>query len=84
MKLGKKDKAFRTNKVSYLDYKIVEMHRVLTHLFARLKHNGASSKLSAKGMTVELFKDEFLDSRNGKHFKNFSQAPITIEKWIET
>jgi hypothetical protein len=30
MKLGKKDKAFRTNKVSYLDYKIVEMDRVLT------------------------------------------------------
>ena len=84
MKLGKKDKAFRTNKVSYLDYKIVEMDRVLTHLFARLKHNGASSKLSAKGMTVDLFKDEFLDSRNEKHFKGFSQAPITIEKWIET
>ncbi|MCD9501967.1 hypothetical protein GLP37_07245 [Photobacterium phosphoreum] len=84
MKLGKKDKAFRTNKVSYLDYKIVEMDRVLTHLFARLKHNGASSKLSAKGMTVDLFKDEFLDSRNEKYFKGFSQAPITIEKWIET
>ncbi|MEG3759280.1 hypothetical protein V5096_15135 [Pseudoalteromonas carrageenovora] len=84
MKLGKKDKAFRTNKVSYLDYKIVEMDRVLTHLFARLKHNGASSKLSAKGMTVDLFKDEFLDSRNEKHFKGFSQAPITVEKWIET
>ncbi len=84
MKLGKKDKAFRTNKVSYLDFKIVEMDRVLTHLFARLKHNGASSKLSAKGMTVGLFKDEFLDSRNEKHFKGFSQAPITVEKWIET
>jgi len=84
MKLGKKDKAFRTNKVSYLDYKIVEMDRVLTHLFARLKHNGASSKLSAKGMTVDLFKDEFLDSRNEQYFKGFSQAPITIEKWIET
>lgn len=84
MKLGKKDKAFRTNKVSYLDYKFVEMDRVLTHLFARLKYNGASSKLSAKGMTVELFKEEFLDSRNAKYFKNFTQAPITIEKWIET
>ncbi|MFA0181329.1 hypothetical protein AB4463_13040 [Vibrio cyclitrophicus] len=84
MKLGKKDKAFRTNKVSYLDYKIVEMDRVLTHLFARLKHNGASSKLSAKGMSVDLFKEEFLDSRNEKHFNGFSQAPITVEKWIET
>jgi hypothetical protein len=84
MKLGKKDKAFRTNKVSYLDYKMVEMDRVLTHLFARLKHNGASSKLSAKGMTVDLFKDEFLDSRNEKYFKGFSQAPVTIEKWIQT
>ena len=84
MKLGKKDKAFRTNKVSYLDFKFVEMDRVLTHLFARLKHNGASSKLSAKGMTVDLFKDEFLDSRNDKYFKGFALAPITIEKWIET
>ncbi len=84
MKLGKKDKAFRINKVSYLDYKIVEMDRVLTHLFARLKHNGASSKLSAKGMTIELFKDEFVDSRNSNHFKGFAQAPITVERWIET
>jgi hypothetical protein len=84
MKLGKKDKAFRTNKVSYLDYKMIEMDRVLTHLFARLKHNGASSKLSAKGMTVDLFKEEFLDPSNEQHFKGFSQAPTTIEKWIET
>lgn len=84
MKLGKKDKAFRTNKVSYLDYKIVEMDRVLTHLFARLKHNGASSKLSAKSMTLEKFKDEFLDPHNAMFFKDFTQAPITIQKWIET
>ncbi|MCC2523578.1 methylation-associated defense system protein MAD7 [Vibrio coralliilyticus] len=84
MKLNKRDKAFRSNKVSYLDFKLIEMDRVLTHLFARLKHNGASSKLSAKGMTVELFRDEFLDARNKHHFNDFNQAPTVIEKWIET
>lgn len=84
MKLSAKDKAFRTNKVSYHDFKLVEMDRVLTHLFARLKHNGASSKLSAKGMSVELFKEEFLDPKNELFFKNFNQAPETVEKWIET
>ena len=84
MKLSQKDKAFRTNKVSYLDYKLVEMDRVLTHLFARLKHNGASSKLTAKGMSIDLFKDEFLDPKNNAFFTNFNQAPETIGKWIET
>jgi hypothetical protein len=84
MKLNQKDKAFRTNKVSYLDFKLVEMDRVLTHLFARLKHNGASSKLSAKSMTIELFKEEFLDAKNKVFFEGFNLAPSTIEKWIGT
>jgi macrodomain Ter protein organizer (MatP/YcbG family) len=84
MKLSKKDKAFRTNKVCFLDFKHVEMDRVLTHLFARLKHNGASSNLTAKSMSVELFKEEFLDNKNQHYFVGFNQAPQTIEKWIET
>ena len=84
MKLDKKDKAFRTNKISYLDNKLIEMDRVLTNLFARLKHNGAPSKLGARAMTVDLFLEEFLDQRNSQWFENFGQSPETIERWIET
>ena len=84
MKLSKKDKDFRTNKISYLDFKLVEMDRVLTNLFARLKYNGAPSRLKAKVMTIDGFKEEFLDPSNNQYFEDFNQAPITIEKWIET
>ncbi len=84
MKLSKKDKAFRTNKISYVDYKLVEMDRVLTNLFARLKYNGAPSKLHAKPMTLGLYHDEFLDPKNRHWFKHFQDAPTTVGKWIET
>ena len=84
MKLGKKDKAFRTNKISYVDYKLIEMDRVLTNLFARLKYNGAPSKLHAKPMTLGLYQEEFLDPKNEHWFKHFQEAPTTVEKWIET
>ena len=84
MKLNKKDKAFRTNKISYVDYKLVEMDRVLTNLFARLKYNGAPSKLNAKPMSLSLYKDEFLDPKNQHWFKDFHESPAVIEKWIET
>ena len=84
MKLNKKDKAFRTNKISHIDYKYIEMDRVLTNLFARLKHNGAPSKLKAKPMSLALYKEEFLDPKNEGWFNNFGQAPSTVERWVET
>ena len=84
MKLSKKDKAFRTNKISYIDFKLIEMDRVLTNLFARLKYSGVASRLKAKNMTIDAFKEEFLDPSNNQFFENFNQAPIIIEKWIET
>lgn len=84
MKLNKKDKAFRTNRISYLDFKFVEMDRVLTNLFARLRYNGAPSKLRAKVMSVEQFRDEFLDPANSRYFECFAQAPSTVEHWIKT
>ena len=78
VKLNKKDKAFRTNKISYLDFKLIEMDRVLTNLFARLKHNGAPSKLGAKSMTLALYRDEFLDPKNKHWFKSFALGMHTL------
>ena len=40
MALQKKDREFRLPKISYLDFKYIEMDRVLTGLFERLEHNG--------------------------------------------
>ena len=48
MSLSKRDREFRLPKISYLDFKHLEMDRVLTALFARLAHNGYPSRLRRK------------------------------------
>jgi hypothetical protein len=40
MSLSKRDREFRLPKISYFDFKHLEMDRVLTGFFARLAHNG--------------------------------------------
>lgn len=82
-----KDTEFRLNKVTLVDYKSIEMDRVLTNLFARIYHNGAESKLSrgSKDLhTIKRFLDQFLDDKDS--FKGFNDAnhPAIAEKWIET
>ncbi|WMP19481.1 methylation-associated defense system protein MAD7 [Thiothrix lacustris] len=84
MKLSAKDKAFRTNKVSYMDFKLIEMDRVLTNLFARLKHSGAGSRLKAKPMAVEMYVEEFTDPKNQQQFQHFAQHQDTVKRWVET
>jgi hypothetical protein len=62
MGLSSKDRALNTKKVSYLDFKQLEMDRVLTALFARLAHNGFPSRLKRRfELSVEAFVDEFLE-----------------------
>lgn len=84
MKLTAKDKAFRTNKISYMDFKFIEMDRVLTNLFARLKHSGAGSRLKAKPMSVDMYVEEFIDPKNQQQFKQFAQHEDTVKRWVET
>ena len=43
MALQKKDREFRLTKITYLDFKMIEMDRVLTGLFERLEHGGYPS-----------------------------------------
>jgi hypothetical protein len=43
MALQKKDREFRLPKISYLDFKTIEMDRVLTGMFERLEHGGYPS-----------------------------------------
>ena len=72
MGLSSKDRAFNTKKVSYLDFKQLEMDRVLTALFARLAHNGFPSRLKRRfELSVEAFVDEFLE--HPEWFTGFAQ-----------
>ena len=83
MGLSSKDRAFNTKKVSYLDFKQLEMDRVLTGLFARLAHSGFPSRLKRRfELSVEAFVDEFLD--HPEWFTGFAQHREILERWVET
>lgn len=83
MGLSSKDRAFNTKKVSYLDFKQLEMDRVLTALFARLAHNGFPSRLKRRfELSVEAFVDEFLE--HPEWFSGFAQHREILERWVET
>lgn len=83
MGLSSKDRAFNTKKVSYLDFKQLEMDRVLTALFARLAHNGYPSRLKRRfELSVAAFVDEFLE--HPEWFTGFAQHREILERWVET
>jgi hypothetical protein len=64
MALKSRDKLFRLPKVSLLDFKSLEMDRVLTMLFARIHHKGEDSRLFKKDNTVDTFEAHFLSQPN--------------------
>lgn len=83
MGLSTKDRAFNTKNVSYLDFKQIEMDRVLTALFARLAHNGFPSRLKRRfELSAEAFVDEFLE--HPEWFTGFTQHRTILERWVET
>ncbi len=83
MAISKRDREFRLPKISYLDFKYLEMDRVLTALFARLAHNGFPSRLRRKAdLTVEAFVEESLE--HPEWFSGFSTHRDILERWVET
>jgi hypothetical protein len=83
MAIGKRDREFRLPKISYLDFKQLEMDRVLTALFMRLAHNGFPSRLNRRfELTVESFTDEFLG--HPEWFSGFQLHREVLERWVET
>ena len=56
MTLSTRDRTFNNKKISYLDFKQIEMDRVLTALFARLAHSGFASRLKRRHeLSVKAF-----------------------------
>lgn len=84
MSIKTRDKEFRTPKTTYVDFKHIEMDRVLTMLFPRLKFNGYGSRRMQRGsdLTIEEFLDETLE--HPEWFAGFNDYPAVVRKWIET
>ncbi|RUV68324.1 MULTISPECIES: hypothetical protein [unclassified Mesorhizobium] len=83
MSLSKRDREFRLPKISYFDFKHLEMDRVLTAFFARLAHNGFPSRLRRKvELSVESFVEEFME--HPEWFTGFQAHPDILARWVET
>ena len=83
MSLSKRDREFRLPKISYIDFKHLEMDRVLTAFFARLAHNGYPSRLTRN---FELSVDAFVEFtlEHPEWFTKFQDNPDVVRRWVET
>lgn len=79
-----KHREFRLPKLSYVDFKYVEMDRVLTMLFPRLKYDGYGSRRPPRktDLSIEEFAREFLE--HPEWFAGFGEHPDVTRRWIET
>ncbi len=84
MSIKGRDKEFRIPKVTYVDFKHIEMDRVLTMLFPRLKYDGYGSRRPPRGgdLSVDEFLEDFL--AHPEWFSGFDQHPEIVHSWIET
>lgn len=84
MSIKGRDKEFRIPKVSYLDFKHIEMDRVLTMLFPRLKYDGYASRRPPRGgdLSVDEFLADFLE--HPEWFAGFDKHADIARAWIET
>ena len=81
MTLNRLDKEFRHEGVSYLDYKQVEMDRVLTAFLPRLWWDGQRSVIArSRDLTVEDFVETI--EEHPEAFEGFD--PSVTRRWVET
>jgi hypothetical protein len=79
--LGTRDREFRHPGISYIDFKQLEMDRVLTAFLARLWHAGLPSRLArSTDLQVDQFVEEFLE--HPESFAGFDAD--TTRRWVET
>lgn len=87
MSIKGRDKEFRIPKTTFVDFKHIEMDRVLIHLFPRLKFRGHASRKPprANNLQPDEFVDEILNEQEMRRFfKGFDQYPDIVRKWVET
>ena len=85
MTLRRRDTEFKHLGVSYLDFKRVQMDRVLTGFLMRLNHKGLTSRLVRRNdVSAKEFAAEFTDSGNTDRFQGFADHPDMARRWVET
>jgi hypothetical protein len=86
MGIRRRDLEFRFTKITYVDYKHIEIDRTLLNLFPRLKFNGYSGRVqnASATLTVDHFVDEFVDGKNNAKFQGFAAHRDIVRKWVET
>jgi hypothetical protein len=86
MGLIKQDKEFRLSKITYVDFKYIEIERTLLNFFPRLKFDGYPGKVrrGATHLTIERFLETFLLEENYNKFQGFVDYPQIVQKWLET
>ena len=83
MAIQKKDREFRLTKISYVDFKLLEMDRVLTGLFERLEHSGYPSVFRDKReLTVDQFVDDICEAKD--KFLGFEAHRDIVKRWVES
>jgi hypothetical protein len=83
MALDGKDRAFRCDAISRIDYKTLTMDRVLTAFLARLWHDGVPSRMSrAVDLSVEDYLSLLLES--DAPFDGFAENEDISRRWVGT
>ena len=84
MALKGRDREFRLEKLSYIDFKPLNMDRVLTMLFPRLRFDGYGTRRPPRRheLTIGDFASEY--TRDPSAFIGFDAYPDVVERWIET
>jgi hypothetical protein len=84
MAIKGRDREFRLKKLSYIDFKALNMDRVLTMLFPRLRFGGYGTRRPPRKneLTVGDFAREYM--KDPKMFVGFAEHPDLVERWIET
>ena len=84
MALKGSDREFRLEKLSYIDFKPLNMDRVLTMLFPRLRYRGFGTRRPPRrnDLTVGDFASEYV--KDPSAFVGFEAYPDVVERWIET
>ncbi|GAB2329070.1 methylation-associated defense system protein MAD7 [Streptomyces variabilis] len=85
MALHRRDSELKHPGVSHLEYKRVEMDRVLTGFLMRVNHNGLPSKMvQRKELSVDAFVSEFTKAQHAAKFPGFAEHSDIARRWIET
>lgn len=84
MALDSKDRAFRCDAISRIDYKTLTMDRVLTAFLARLWHGGVTSRMRrATDLDVDAYLELLVDDNTGK-FEGFADNEDISRRWVAT